>query len=276
MINIGKFVDLTGQKFGRLTVIEISERKKKHLYWLCRCECGNVKSVAGSGLKSGKIKSCGCLNEEFEDLTGKRFGKLFVKSFKEKRKRKSSTGYKNYWLCQCDCGNETIVESYSLKSGKIQSCGCMRIDAITKHGKRYTRLYNIWHGMKNRCLCKNTTGYENYGGRGIKVCDEWMEFEPFAEWALSNGYSDELTIDRKDVNGNYCPENCRWVTTLVQGNNRRNNRYFEYDGKINTTTELARNNNMSYSTLFNRLKNGNMQMKNNNGAYGMKDVLANM
>ena len=256
MINIGKFVDLTGQKFGRLTVIEISERKKKHLYWLCKCECGNVKSVAGSGLKSGKIKSCGCLNEEFEDLTGKRFGKLFVKSFKEKRKRKSSTGYKNYWLCQCDCGNETIVESYSLKSGKIQSCGCMRIDAITKHGKRYTRLYNIWHGMKNRCLCENTTGYENYGGRGIKVCDEWMEFEPFAEWALSNGYSDELTIDRKDVNGNYCPENCRWVTTLVQGNNRRNNRYFEYDGKINTTTELARNNNMSYSTLFNRLKKG--------------------
>ena len=118
MINIGKFVDLTGQKFGRLTVIEVSERKKKHLYWLCKCECGNVKSVAGSGLKSGKIKSCGCLNEEFEDLTGKRFGKLFVKSFKEKRKRKSSTGYKNYWLCQCDCGNETIVESYSLKKWK--------------------------------------------------------------------------------------------------------------------------------------------------------------
>lgn len=254
MVNIGKFIDLTGHKFGRLTVIEISEKKNKHLYWLCKCECGNLKSISGSNLKSGRIKSCGCLNEQFEDLTGRQFGKLIVKSFQEKRKRKSETGYKNYWICECECGNETIVESYHLKSGLIQSCGCMRIQAITKHDMRYTRLYNIWHGMKNRCLCENTTGFENYGGRGIQICDDWMMFDEFSKWALSNGYADNLTIDRKDVNGDYCPENCRWVTMKVQANNRRDNVIVNFEDKNYTMSELAEKLNVSYNKLARRIE----------------------
>ena len=130
------------------------------------------------------------------------------------------------------------------------------ISKIIEDKETILRLRRIWWGMKTRCYNKNDKHYKNYGARGISISDEWLIFENFKDWSLNNGYDNTLTIDRKDVNGNYCPENCRWVTTLVQGNNRRNNRYFEYDGKINTTTELARNNNMSYSTLFNRLKKG--------------------
>ena len=130
------------------------------------------------------------------------------------------------------------------------------ISKIIEDKETILRLRRIWWGMKTRCYNKNDKHYKNYGARGISISDEWLIFENFKDWSLNNGYDNNLTIDRINVNGNYCPENCRWVTTLVQGNNRRNNRYFEYDGKINTTTELARNNNMSYSTLFNRLKKG--------------------
>ena len=101
----------------------------------------------------------------------------------------------------------------------------------TKHGMCGSRLYRIWAGMKDRCLNENEICYRDYGGRGIGVCAEWMEFEPFKNWALANGYSNELTIDRIDVNGDYTPENCRWATYKVQGNNKRNNHFIEFDGR---------------------------------------------
>jgi hypothetical protein len=148
------------------------------------------------------------------DLTGQRFNKLTVIG-----KQPDKTKHGNYkWLCRCDCGKDVVVCSGNLRSGHAISCGCVR----RPHGGFRTALYNVWAGIKKRCLNPNNHGYKDYGGRGIKVCDEWLEFVPFRDWALTHGYAKGLDIDRKEVNGNYEPLNCRFVTTTVNNQNRRN------------------------------------------------------
>lgn len=172
------------------------------------------------------------------------------------------------WLWECDCKNKTQKELSlnSVKQGNTKSCGCLKLKRTQqmgkdnyKHGLSATRLYNIWRGMKLRCLVKNEINYKDYGGRGIKICDEWKDnFISFKEWALTNGYKDNLTIDRIDVNGNYCPENCRFITNLKQQNNRRNNRFYTFNNKTQTISEWSRELNIEKSVLRNRI------IKNNN------------
>lgn len=177
-----------------------------------------------------------------EYMIGRRFCRLVVIGESEKKIKRNGF-YDDRWICKCDCGNVKTISGHGLRYGSTKSCGCLgkergeenlriaRKTIFTKHNQFGTRLYNIWGNMNYRCNCKNATQYQRYGGRGIKVCDEWQDFQNFYEWAMKNGYTDELSIDRIDVNGNYEPSNCRWVTWKEQANNRRNTRYLTYNGE---------------------------------------------
>ena len=192
---MSKLIDLTGQRFGRLVVVEMAERKKGKTYWRCRCDCGEIKDVRGACLRKGRAKSCGC------SLYG---------------------------------------NTHSLK-----------------HGYFGSRLYNIWCGIVQRCTNPKQANYKLYGGRGIKVCEEWRkDFKAFHDWAVANGYTDDLTIDRIDVNGNYCPENCRWATKKEQSNNTRTNRLITYKDETHTLQEWADFLGASKGAIYRRLKRG--------------------
>lgn len=150
------------------------------------------------------------------------------------------------WVCKCDCGNYITVMTNNLRGEKhTRSCGCLsdesrrsKSNKYVKHGLFNTKIYHAWNAMKQRCFCETNRNYKDYGGRGITVCDDWRDdFNAFYEWAMENGYADDLTLDRIDVNGNYEPDNCRWVTQKKQANNRRSNLYLEYNGETHTAAE---------------------------------------
>ena len=194
---------------------------------------------------------------KIRDLTGQRFGRLTV------IERFGSCGHGDVnWLCICDCGNEHIASRGSLLKGKVLSCGCLRREQAShihtyikpKHGGSGTRLYRVWRNMKSRCNCPTASKYNLYGGRGIKVCDEWLSFDGFQNWSLSNGYRDDLTIDRIDGGKNYYPENCRWVTPKVQGNNTSQNHKITYGERTQTLAQWADELGIPYKTVSERIR----------------------
>jgi hypothetical protein len=195
----------------------------------------------------------------YEDLSQKRFGKLLVIEYDGQNGRR-----RTIWKCQCDCGNIVSVSACHLKSGHTKSCGCVKKEISSqinyKNGLSQTRLWRAYRNMLNRCYYKKYNEYHLYGGRGISVCDEWNNkecgFINFCDWALSNGYTEELTLDRVDNDGNYEPSNCRWVDRFIQANNKRNTRKLIINGEIDTVANWSRRLSVSYWNLLNYSKGG--------------------
>ena len=183
--------------------------------------------------------------------TGKRYGKLLV------LKEDGYIGNEIAWLCVCDCGNIKRIIGHNLGRGS-NSCGCDRTSKLigrTKtHGLSNNKLYIVWNGMKRRCSEPQYKAYEHYGGRGITVCEKWLKsFETFYSWAINNGYSNGLTLDRVNNDGDYSPENCRWVTQKEQNNNKRNNHLLTCDGKTMTMKQWSEKAGINYGTLRTRI-----------------------
>ena len=190
------------------------------------------------------------------DMIGQRYGRLVVISQSE-----SIKPGRLRWLCKCDCGNECVVKGISLRRGNTKSCGCLSsenaqqraMEHIT-HGQSKTRLYRIWVNMRSRCNKPSHPDYPRYGARGIKVCEEWdNSFQPFYNWSMSNGYRENLSIDRIDNESNYSPDNCRWVDTNVQNNNTRRNHYITYNGETLTIGQWSKKQGINKHTLYARL-----------------------
>ena len=191
----------------------------------------------------------------FKDLTGQKFGRLTTLY------RLHNIKGKTKWLCVCDCGNLKEVILSDLLLGKSKSCGCLAKELVssrsTIHGQCGTRLYRIWTKMKERCYTTTNKRYKDYGGRGVAVCAEWKNgFMSFYNWAMANGYDDTLTIDRIDVDGNYEPTNCRWITMKQQSRNKRSNIIFTYNGVTHCLIDWCNILNLKYNTIKMRIKRG--------------------
>lgn len=251
--------DLTGQKFGRLTVLAmIPGHDGIPAKVQCRCECGNIITAATGNVKRGNTRSCGCMpharktkyartdeatvvrankkgrqGPKPRNLDGQKFGRLTVLRFAGYDKNDHAV-----YECQCECGSKKLIRGNSLTTGKTKSCGCQRViagkDNVTHGDSRknspYAPIYHTWALMRDRCHNPNNEYYKDYGGRGIRVCDEWSHYETFKDWSLSHGWEPGLSIDRVDVDGDYMPGNCRWTDSRTQANNTRRSVRVRWNG----------------------------------------------
>ena len=229
----------------------------------CRCSlCGEHSYRGIKPIMENRANRCICTANKKKyiesEWIGKKYGNLTIMGYKNK-----------HFHCKCDCGRETDVKPTHLINGKQITCGdedcfwhkVMQSANGSKHGCSDTRLYRVWASMRNRCNNPNSESYNNYGGRGIKICKEWDDFEVFQDWAMSAGYNctqkhGECTIDRIDVNGNYEPSNCRWVDMKVQANNRRpfEKALIEIDGEVKTKEEWCKEYGFTTAAIYYRMK----------------------
>ncbi len=191
------------------------------------------------------------------DLSGQRFGRLRVIS----RHSENTKLNRAHWNCICDCGEAVIIAGNSLSAGRTRSCGCLNRETITKHGYSHLTEFQIWRQMKERCYNTKAPNYENYGGRGITMCDEWKEsFEAFYR-DMGPRHSPDHTIDRRENDKDYSKDNCRWATPIEQLNNKRNNHYCEYKGEIKTLSEWCNLLNLKYPVIEQRLRVAGMNVE---------------
>ena len=262
-----KHIKMIGKKFGKLTVLEAYKKSHpeknnpnvKRCFFKCLCECGNTKEIMANSVIRGEIKSCGCLNKEIDkkyiDSIGVKFNKLTIREiFRKEIKKNNKVKTVVFANCVCECGNIKEIRAINVISGATKSCGCLHGE---NHGETRTRMHRIWGLMKDRCLNENNQNYNDYGGRGIDICNEWKKsYLSFKDWALNNGYSDELTLDRIDFDGNYEPSNCRWVTISEQQNNKRSNIYITHNGETKTLSQWCNIYGANRETIKRRLAKG--------------------
>lgn len=256
--------DYIWKKYGHLTVI--GEAPKEHRYsnsFLFKCDCGEIIEDIPSRVITGHRQSCGKCKYAGKtgkptfnpaDYIGRKQNMLTVVGVVDKK----PTDKRWKLRCLCDCGNYTEITADQFNRGVVKSCGCLRcrgtrtLDNRSKHP-----LYGIWNQMMGRCYRKTDRHYDRYGGRGIKVCDEWHDFWNFVKWSDSvGGRPTGMEIDRIDNDGNYCPENCRWATRKQQLRNRSNNVYVEYNGKRQTIAEWSEETGISWQALSHRYNRG--------------------
>lgn len=256
---MGKKIEVPkGTRCGHWVVIrELKHKKSEGRKLLCKCDCGKEKTVSLYSIAKGISKSCGCYSwnmktTNINDYIGRRYGKLVVIG------EESVGKYQHIKVrCKCDCGNEKIITLNNLNSGYTKSCGCLKYTDNGVQHKCKERLYKIRQQMIQRCNNPKTPNFNNYGGRGIKVCKEWEnDYFSFRNWALENGYDDSLSLDRIDVNGNYEPANCRWATRTEQANNTRTNMKITYLNETHTVSEWSRITGIKRSVINDRYKKG--------------------
>ena len=280
------FKDLTGKRFGMLKVIKeappvrLQNKDGKwynQIQWYCKCDCGKTTIKPSTYLTSSinpkrhYVANCGCNSKKHyeRDLSGKEVNgiKIIDKAYTKINKNGS---FSHYWNCICPiCGKKCIIPQHSLVRGKVQSCGCLQVIKTKKHGLWNHRLYGILSNMKQRCYNTKDNSYDNYGRRGIYVCDEWLDkdngFMNFYNWSYANGFYDQpkgtkkkdlLQIDRIDNDGPYAPWNCRWTSARNNMNNRSCNVYIRDYDKMVTYGEFGYRYGYSNHHVAHRLNRG--------------------
>ena len=270
-----KIISLVGTDYGDYLIEGADFKVDRKQYKLVCKVCGNVEYVSCRSIIDGAKRWEKCKKHynpvKYDDsYIGRKNNFLKVIGI-----TRLETNNHRAFLCECDCGNKKIIEPAFWGQGIVKSCGCKRLELLSEqskeHGLSGTRLYNIWRGMNDRCFNKDNKNYHNYGGRGITICDSWLGIDglfSFVEWEKENGYQDNLTIDRINVNGNYEPDNCRWATYKEQNNNKRPSSEwkkregkFEYNGKLYQMQELCEMFNTSDPAIRYRMNNMDMTLK---------------
>lgn len=266
------FEELVGKKVNFLTPESISEKDNK---WNFRCDCGEIITKFPTLVYTGKQMSCGCKKRELleskrKDIVikqresdarsaiGQKFGKLEIIGFEPILPRERTK-----MICKCSCGKTKSILFNSLKFGGTRSCGCLHKETVKKpfptiHGYSNSYLYTKWKSIKQRCYDVNADNYKRYGGRGIVVCEEWLNSpKNFIEWAEENGgLNRELTIDRIDPNGPYSPDNCRFITIKEQNKNKRGTIMLSFNGETKPLIDFSEEFGMNPRVVRARLKHG--------------------
>lgn len=246
--------NLTGQRFGRLVALARSENRAGHATWLCKCDCGNTKSIVAYSLKAGTTKSCGCAWLNNEDITGERFGRLVA--LRRAPSKRLNRATKPMWLFRCDCGQEKVVALGEVRRGSTRSCGCFRAEFQRRprtHGQTRTITYKSWKSINDRIFNSKHAHYYLYGGRGIEL--RYANYEAFIA-DVGQRPSKAYSIERIDNNGHYEPGNCRWATRYEQGSNMRTNRLLTHAGRTQTLAAWTRELGVAKNTLHKRLSLG--------------------